>query len=113
MAVACDTCRQFLDDHRPCMATALVGQGGTLALRRLREGEKPQKASAHFCSQDCLIEFLGKWLSGELPELQMTITEQSTVVSVPQPERRQPTPEEMADQNAVLASVFGSGGGAA
>lgn len=108
MACACDTCHHFLDDVRPCVATALVGPNGTLALRRLREGEKPQRASAHFCSQDCLVDFLGKWLSEQLPELTTTLTEAATVIAMPAPERREATPAEMAEQNALLGSILGS-----
>lgn len=128
----CDGCELVLGIARPCVAVALR-QKGTVALRMIPDGATvPAGMSAHFCSPTCATNWVQQWLTGMLPEPAAEVeperppkpTRMSTWQGVAPTEsitetaewppaaasaaaRRQPTPQEIADQQAVLGAVLG------
>ena len=118
----CDSCELVLGPTRPCVAVALR-KGGTLALRTIPEGGTiPPQMSAHFCSPQCAKNWIEQWLLGLLPETTVAVEVEAVTVKrtaevIPIAEttewpprdvpRRQATPQEIADQQAVLGAVLG------
>ena len=111
----CDSCQKLLFDQQDC-AWVAIREHGALLFKKWKSGMADKNTVSHFCTAGCALEFCGQWLDGKLAEpepqfkhVSMSLEgdgsgEVETVVS-PLPPPRDPTPQEIAEQNSILRSL--------
>ena len=100
IVTACDICRKLMESGFMFIASR---SGETVAFSKKTSAGK---AVSHLCSKECAVTFFERWMSDDLPELPKVETPanaRSHVVTGV----RDPTPQEIANQNDALGVVLG------
>lgn len=102
---ACDRCLCLLTDEKPCAFVAVRSGDGIM----FKPGQGGNQATAHLCSQECLLGYFMDWVEGKLEPIELKSPTQPLAPTSPMLERVNPDPDRMAETNAILGSVLGRG----
>ena len=112
----CDSCQKLLFDQEQCVWVA-IREHGALLFKKWQSGMADKSTVSHFCSSECAIHFCADWFSGVIPEpvpspaqveanrVHNERFDEAAELAYQSPPVVEPTPQEVAEQNALMRSL--------